>query len=112
VAAVYFTHSAATKGEKPPSLGSLRELGERARESAPPPAAPATTADRLAAFVPAGAPSTGQAVAAADEAAASRARVDTFLASPPPAPAPTGPAWAIAVPRREAEQEVSTSDRP
>jgi hypothetical protein len=115
VAAVYFTHASATKGDKPPSLGSISELAG-ARQSAPPeappePPGPPTTADRLAAFVPAGPAPTPD--AAPVGTAAANARVDSFLSGPPPAPpAPTGPSWAVSARRGDAEQELSRSDMP
>jgi hypothetical protein len=129
VASVYFTHSSATRGEKPPSLSSLRDLADAARAVVAPPMpepGPATVADRLAAFVPAGAPSTREAVVAADNAAESRARVDSFLTgappgparpaaprppAPAPAPAPAGPSWAVSAPRPPgAGDELTTSE--
>jgi DNA-binding MarR family transcriptional regulator len=111
VAAVYFTHASATKGDKPPSLGSISELAG-ARQAAPPePPVPPTTADRLAAFVPAGPAPTPDAPPVGT--AAANARVDSFLSGPPPAaPAPTGPSWAVSARRGDAEQELSRSDVP
>jgi hypothetical protein len=115
VAAVYFTHAGKTRGEGdgPPSLGSLRELAAAAKPSATAAEpAPTTVADRLAGFVPQGAPSNRQAVAAADDAAESRARVDQFLSGPPPKrEAPAGPAWAVRSPRTDDDEPLLTSER-
>jgi hypothetical protein len=126
VAAVYFTHAAATRGEDaPPTLGALKELAA-ATPAAPAGAAPAgaAPADPLAGIAAtrpdAAGPTSGN--------PASRARVDQFLSAPvppkpparrpptapdrvdlpreqprlPPRPdpepqgAPAGPSWAVA----------------